>query len=260
MVAIRSSSSRGSNGLAQIVVGAGLEAPDPILGRAARGQQQDRHLALAAQLLGQRQAVLARHHDVEHHEVEGHALGARLGLGGIGGGGHEIAVLHQVAVQQLAQPGIVVDHQDVRCLFVGFGHRRPTLRRQAPQQLAPRLAHEVEQHALEALHRRGAGALEGEPQPPLLQRLDLGQQRRPPWPSAAAAACAGPARTGSCSISPPSASRLQMARQGLLADAQHRAELGQGDARAGARSGTASGGRSRRWRPRHAAAPRPACS
>ena len=41
-------------------------------------------------------------------------LRARLGLDGIGGHGHEIAVLHQVAVQQLAQPCVVVDHQDVR--------------------------------------------------------------------------------------------------------------------------------------------------
>ena len=64
--------------LGQIVVGARLQARDPVLRRAARGQQQDRHLALAAQLLGQRQAVLARHHDVEHDQVEGHALGLAL--------------------------------------------------------------------------------------------------------------------------------------------------------------------------------------
>ena len=35
--------------------------------------------------------------------------------------------------------------------------------------MAPRLAHEIEEHALEAFDRRGASALEGEAQAPLLQ-------------------------------------------------------------------------------------------
>ena len=46
MVRMRRTSSRGSNGLAQIVVGAGLEAGDAVLRLAHGGQQQDRHAVL----------------------------------------------------------------------------------------------------------------------------------------------------------------------------------------------------------------------
>ena len=86
-----------------------------------------------------------------------------------------VAVLDEVAVEQLAQPRVVVDHQDVRRLAVRGSRLAPAPavgRRTARAGARP----DVEQHALEALHR-GACALEREPQPPLLQRLDLRQER-----------------------------------------------------------------------------------
>src|SRR3546814_9211898 len=58
-------------GLGQVVVGAGLEAGDAVLGLAHGGQQQDRHGAFPAQGFRELQAGLAGHHDVEHQQVEG---------------------------------------------------------------------------------------------------------------------------------------------------------------------------------------------
>src|SRR5262249_51573079 len=63
---------------------------------------------------------LARHHDVEHDEIERKAgeLGARLGR--VRGAGHAEAAVREITPQQLAQPQIVIDDEEV-----GFalGHR-----------------------------------------------------------------------------------------------------------------------------------------
>ena len=230
-------------------------------GRAARGQQQDRHLALAAQLLGQRQAVLARHHDVEHDQVEGHALGRALGLGRVGGGGGEVAVLDQVAVQQLAQPR---------------RRRRPPGCAAPPRPVSLMAARPPPSGGAAAragARPPGRAARAGSPRPrwrPALlkarrsrrfcsalisrqQRRRLGgQPQRPLAPVAA--------RAGSCSISPASASRCRWRDRVCLLTPSRRAELGQGDARAGARSGTAPGGRSRRSHPRARSGAASACS
>ena len=56
--------------LGQIVVGAGVEAGDPLGDRVAGGQHQDRQIiAGAAQLTADLQTVQPRHHDVEHEPV-----------------------------------------------------------------------------------------------------------------------------------------------------------------------------------------------
>ena len=61
--------------LRQVVVGAGLESVQDVFRAAARRQHQHRHVvAFGAQLLDDREAVLAGQHDVEHHGVVPRAI------------------------------------------------------------------------------------------------------------------------------------------------------------------------------------------
>ena len=69
---MRAISSANANGLAEIVVGAGVEAGDAVLDRAARGEDQHRRadagLAQAAQQLA---AVRVRQTEVEDDQIVG---------------------------------------------------------------------------------------------------------------------------------------------------------------------------------------------
>ena len=57
-------------GLAQVVVGAGIEPRDNVVGLRARGEHQDRDLeALLADVTRNVEAVDARKHQVEQHEI-----------------------------------------------------------------------------------------------------------------------------------------------------------------------------------------------
>ena len=64
--------------------------------------------------LGQVEAGLARHHHVEDQQVEGHALHQRARLGGVRRGADPIAIGGQIALQQRAQPLVIVDDEQVR--------------------------------------------------------------------------------------------------------------------------------------------------
>ena len=64
-------------GLDQVVVGAGVEAGDPVLGVGPGGQHQDRHLRVLAQLGAHLEAVHSGQSQVEHDQV-GHELGGDL--------------------------------------------------------------------------------------------------------------------------------------------------------------------------------------
>ena len=57
-------------GLGDVVVGAGLEPGDDVVGVGASGDHDDRDDALPPQLAAAREAVHARQHDVDDHEVE----------------------------------------------------------------------------------------------------------------------------------------------------------------------------------------------
>ena len=57
-------------GLDQVVVGADVEAPDPVVDRVASGQQQDRRPVTAcAELTAQPESVTVGQHHVEHEDV-----------------------------------------------------------------------------------------------------------------------------------------------------------------------------------------------
>ena len=104
--------------LGQIVVGPQFQPGDAIFRFAHGGQHQDRDRAGAAQGDSQFHAALARHHDVENQQVEGDMaqMGARFR--GVGCGRHAKAVLAQELAQQLAEPVVVVHHQNMRLVFL----------------------------------------------------------------------------------------------------------------------------------------------
>ena len=66
----------------------------------------------AAQAPADRQAVLARQHEVEDHQVVALARELPVHLGRVGHGAHRVSLLGQIAVQQVAQPPVVVDDQN----------------------------------------------------------------------------------------------------------------------------------------------------
>jgi hypothetical protein len=57
--------------LGEVIVDAGLQPLDALLGLGARGKHEDRHLRGAAQRAGEIDARLLRHHHVEDEQVEG---------------------------------------------------------------------------------------------------------------------------------------------------------------------------------------------
>ena len=65
-------------------------------------------------LRGEIEAGFPRHHHVQDQQVEFHALHQGAGLGGAGRGGHPIAIGRQIALQQGAQPLVIIHHQQMR--------------------------------------------------------------------------------------------------------------------------------------------------
>jgi hypothetical protein len=108
-----------AEGLGQVVVGAHLQAHDAVGLVAACGEHHDGQVGPGAQVTTQRQAVVAGQHHVQHHQVEA-ATVQRLPHGAaVGHGGGALAVLFEIARQQAADLGVVVDDEDV----VGSVHR-----------------------------------------------------------------------------------------------------------------------------------------
>ncbi len=115
--------------LGEVVVGAHLEADDAIDVVAFGGQHDHRHGVLrGAQAPADRESVLAREHEVEHDEVVANALQLAVHRRGVGGGVDAEALLGEVALEEVAQPQVVVDHQDLLALLHA-GHRKARRRR-----------------------------------------------------------------------------------------------------------------------------------
>ena len=148
-------------GLGQIIVGAVFQARDAVLGFAARGEHQDRHLRLRAHGLCQIEPGFARHHHVEDQKIERHALHQGAGFCGIGRGADAKAVGAQILLQQRAQALVVVDHEQMR--IVGRGTHGFA---------SARLAFGVgqcRQHTAEAQHGVGSRLAEGAREPRALR-------------------------------------------------------------------------------------------
>ncbi len=108
--------------LGQVIVGADFQ-PDDAVDVVALGRQHDdrQGFAAAAQALADGEPVLARQHQVEDHQVVALAREVAVHLRRVGHHPHRVALLVQVAVQQVAQAGVVVDDQYPG---LGFGHVR----------------------------------------------------------------------------------------------------------------------------------------
>ena len=78
-------------------------------------------VAGAAQPPADRQAVLAGQHQVEHHQVEALAREQLVHRVRVRHGAHDESLLGEVAVEQVAQPHVVVDDED---LGFRFSHGR----------------------------------------------------------------------------------------------------------------------------------------
>ena len=111
----------GLEGLGEVIVGAGFEAGDAVLGGAAGGEQEDRHVgALGAEGAGEGEAGFAGHHDVEHEQVGLDDAQLVAGFGGVAGGGDAEALLGEVAGEQGAEADVVVDDEDVGVVAHGL--------------------------------------------------------------------------------------------------------------------------------------------
>ena len=105
-------------GFRNVIIGAQLQADDPIGLLAHRGQHHDGHLGLAAQPAREVEATLARQHQVEDHEMVVAVGEGAAGFPGVAHRGHpHVVLLLQEAGEQIADLAVVVDHQDVGGMF-----------------------------------------------------------------------------------------------------------------------------------------------
>ena len=110
--------------LADVVVGAGLEAGDAVVGVAQGGEHDDRHVRPVdvAQDAAHLQAAEAGQHHVEHDHVRSDCGGRARALGAAGGDLHRQSVALEVAAHDVAHLGVVLDDQH---LVSFLGHRSP---------------------------------------------------------------------------------------------------------------------------------------
>ncbi len=110
--------------LGHVVIGAHFQAEDAVGRAATRGQHDHRQGGLLAQLLAQRQPILAGQHQVQHHRVEGPGSQCRAHAITVAGDDGLQALLAQVLGEQGADLRIVIDDQDAGGRGLGFGHGR----------------------------------------------------------------------------------------------------------------------------------------
>ena len=109
----RASSSSSSNGLGEVVVGARVQARDPVRGLDPRGEHQHRGaVALGAQHAADREPVDARHHHVDHERIEGVAPRSGQGLDPVGHGRDVVALELESARERLPDGAVVIGDQD----------------------------------------------------------------------------------------------------------------------------------------------------
>ena len=99
--------------LDEVVVGAGVEPLHAVRDRVARGEHQHRRaVAGGAQPAADLEPVGLGHQDVEDDRVR-RLVGERVErLAAVGGELHPVAVHPQRAIERVADPGLVVHHED----------------------------------------------------------------------------------------------------------------------------------------------------
>ena len=99
-------------GLDQVVVGAAVEAADPVLGLGSGGQHQDRHVAVGAQAAADLDPVEPGQAEVEDDEVGDEAGGDVERLDPVGRGADLVALVAERAAQDVGDVGVVLDDED----------------------------------------------------------------------------------------------------------------------------------------------------
>ncbi len=105
--------------LCQVIVAAGLEPGDDVLGVGPRGDKDDRNegqRGVGFQLLDRGDAVELRHHDVEQHEIGQLVVNHRERRLAVAGGDHLVALAFEAHLQDLDIVRHVVDDEDQRRL------------------------------------------------------------------------------------------------------------------------------------------------
>jgi hypothetical protein len=102
--------------LRHVVIGAELQADNPVRLLAHGSQHDDRHIGLAAQPAGEVQPRLARQHQIQNDELVVAIGPGAAAVASIPHGGDPHAVLLQEAREQIANLPVVVHHHDVRRL------------------------------------------------------------------------------------------------------------------------------------------------
>ena len=111
----------GAERLADVVVGADLQAQQAVHLFHPGGDHQNRHLRETADRLAHFHAVAVGQHQVEQHGVEVAVAHALLGVGGAAGLLRLEMAVAQIVRQQLRQPGLILDDQNFRhALFLPF--------------------------------------------------------------------------------------------------------------------------------------------
>ena len=114
-------------GLDQVVVGAAVEAVDPVLGLGPRGQHQDRHVALGPQAAADLDPVEPGQPEVEDDEVGHEVAGDVERLDAVAGGAHLVALVAQRAPQDVGDLGVVLDDEDAAAEHVRVSSIAPML-------------------------------------------------------------------------------------------------------------------------------------
>jgi hypothetical protein len=102
----------GAERLDHVVVGAQLQADDPVRLVALGGQHDDRGRGLGADLAAHLQAVHARQHQIQHDQVRNAGAEGRQRGRAVGGRLDAVALPFQVVLDDLADGRLVVDDQD----------------------------------------------------------------------------------------------------------------------------------------------------
>ena len=124
MLAMRSDSSRGSNGFDEIVVGADLQPLDAALGLGARGQHQDRHARVGAQRLrASSKPVSPGIITSRIEQVEAQAASLARASAALSAVVTRKPFSAEEARQQIADAAVVVDHQQMRRVVGERGER-----------------------------------------------------------------------------------------------------------------------------------------
>ena len=110
----------GTERLDHVIVGAQLQTGDAISHVAKGGEQDDRHLRLGSNALGDRKAIELGHHHVEHHQVGLKATEQLHRLCTIHRRSHLVSLHAQTGFEDATNILLIISHQDAQRLGTGF--------------------------------------------------------------------------------------------------------------------------------------------